>query len=85
MSAQDISSCANGTTAYQPRVEPWEQRPAHPRVLKGRRIPWHHQPAPEPCGVPSERIRFSFPVPGLRPGLVCNAPLGQSMPLLCRA
>jgi hypothetical protein len=65
--------------AYQPKVQPWEQRPTRPRVLKERRISVKAARMSDPslCGVPSERIPVSGPFPGLHPSLVCVAPLGR--------
>jgi hypothetical protein len=52
--------------AYQPRATPWEQRQAHPRVLKERCILPDQPPVPELCGVPSERIHI-HPIPRVSP------------------
>jgi len=53
--------------AYQPRATLWEPCPIHPRVLKERRISSHRPPAPELCGVPSERIHCGISVPRVAP------------------
>jgi hypothetical protein len=52
--------------AYQPKVQPWIQRPTRPRVLKERRKSANGARRTEPssCGVPSERIRVSGPFQG---------------------
>jgi hypothetical protein len=77
-----LGSCANGTTAYQPRVQPWEWDGGYGCVLKERRIGRARVGGATICGVPSERGVGGplFPgrcalFPGRCPGLVCMAPL----------
>jgi hypothetical protein len=76
MSTRTMFSCANGTTVYQPRVQPWEWGGEHGCVPKERRIDRVRGGNPAICGVPSER--------GNR-WLVCGAPLEQSMMPPCRS
>jgi len=74
-----VSHRPNGASAYQPRATPWEIGTRHSCVLKERRIPSVCHPAPDRtlCAVPSERMDNCCQYPGLHPGLVCGAPLGQ--------
>ena len=61
-------------TAYQPRVQPWVFGVIHPRVLKERRMSSHCPPAPDLCGVPSERMGFMPSVPGVSPRAGMHTP-----------
>ncbi len=56
--------------------------PPHPRVLKERRIPSSGQPLPDHrlCTVPSERMGYFFPVPGVAPRAGMRCPVGAQVP-----
>jgi hypothetical protein len=62
-------SLSQRDTAYQPRATPWVCHDPNPRVLKERRISSNGgRVAEQPlCGVPSERIRFTIPIPRVSP------------------
>jgi len=71
---------SNGASAYQRRVQPWENHTRHARVLKERRISPDHPPAPDLCGVPSERLNRATPIPRALPWAGIHRPVGA---ILC--
>jgi hypothetical protein len=67
--------------AFQPRVQPWVQRPTQPRVLKERRIFADGGDVPDQpqCGVPSERIGFAVSIPRVAPWAGMHRPVGAGI------
>ena len=76
MRARGIVTCANGTTAYQPRVQPWEWDEAYGCVLKERRIVRALGNGATVCGVPSERGTRRAEIPRALPWAGMPCPVG---------
>ena len=73
-------------SAYQPRVQPWEERFPGFGVLKERRISRNNQAARGLCGVPSERTGSFRGIPRVLPWAGMPRPVGAfNTPLLCEA
>ena len=65
-------------TTYQPRVKPWVSDADDPCVLKERSISSDGEcvPVQPRCGVPSERICLTIPIPRVAPWAGMHRPVG---------
>ena len=74
-----VSRMPQRGNAYQPRVQPWGFESPNLRVLKERRISSDGGRVPDhpQCGVPSERMNYIPPVPGVVPRAGMRCPVGE--------